>query len=212
MRSSFELAYFLFLIRRPYREQMISCGVEALERGCQGRHLCMLAGADHDETETLLSIFRKAALECGVTLPPPEHEEEWLAFRSVEPAFENAAKCSDEPTCVPKASWWFYLYLHCVLIEMQQWGGEEVSRFVKHARKFVNPHEDTGDYYLWLSDLSKHADAVRRSGASQLHVQLVEGFTSAVPDMSYYDIGGEHAEEARKLVKILSEAEPDKWR
>lgn len=135
MRGKAEQALELYLMKRDYKSAMISWAVEVMCAGGGGESTTLLAGADHEDDESVVSLFRKAAVEQGVFLPGPEGEfglmERWVCRQLVQGRMDPRegmmhlfniwmANPFDE-----RLARWLYLSESIVLLEEEICGGLE---------------------------------------------------------------------------------------
>ncbi|SHI57570.1 hypothetical protein SAMN02745181_0423 [Rubritalea squalenifaciens DSM 18772] len=74
-----EHVYMLALLGKAGAEKaMIQWAVARLEEGCEGESTILLAGADHEDEDTIGYLFHKALQESSFTPPLDDEEAAWL--------------------------------------------------------------------------------------------------------------------------------------
>ena len=192
MVTDFELAYFLFLTGRNYRAKMIECGVTALCLDVGVDNAALLAGADHESSEDLVSLFRQTASELNIVLPSAPHEPDWIAFCPIEFHASGLVKLPADPHQRLLAH---LAYFTAVMRASRQ---KEACRFGDHLTWFVS--NTTGDYETWFSELTHLESLVSQSDCSSAMKALVDELSKLIAHLSYGGTTTLHLETTEKLV------------
>ncbi|MDO9179046.1 MAG: hypothetical protein Q7U16_12145 [Agitococcus sp.] len=195
MKSDFEFAYALFLTDGDYRKMMIDCGVKALQDNMDGMYLALLAGGDFDDTQTLLKNFKKAALECGFTLPNESEFNDWLVVQNLNYALQNNSLLD-----VNKE---FELNLCFIYRRISEWAEDSVKKFIFQFGKFTHCTGAIDNYGDWIDNINDLTNNVEISEASDFQKKVVITLMKIIDDVSYSVVSAYALNESRNSVRLL---------
>ena len=195
MKSDFEFAYALFLTDGDYRKMMIDCGVKALQENMDGMYLALLAGGDFDDTQTLLENFKKAAFECGFTLPKESEVNDWLVMQNLNYALQNNSFLD-----VNKE---FELNLCFIYGRISKWDGDSLEKFTFQFGKFTHCTGAIDNYGDWIDNINELTNKVEISEVSDFQKNVAIRLMKIIDAVSYSVVNEYALNESRNLVRLL---------
>ena len=200
MNSNFEDVFYLYLIDKEYRQEMIDCGINLMMKGDVSEGVVLLASAVSETDNEIVKLFINSANEIGIELPEEAKYREWISRYSIKVLILGK---NIPDFCIQKQ---FQRNLFFAYIELSKYKKENsvINCFLSAFHKQVYERQVINNYENWLGELSVIQNTLDIEEIQPIVGNSISRIIDLIRGSSYSAIEKSHYDESFKIAKDLA--------